>query len=408
MKESKKELALETMMWIVMSVVLGCLCGVVGFGFEKVLELVTDLRLEHGWLLYLLPAAGLLIIFMYHRLGVRVPRGTNRILASAQNGEEVALRVAPMIFVATALTHLTGGSAGREGAALQLGGSMANFIGRMCRRFRLGNPDLRVITMCGMAAGFSALFGTPLAASVFALEVTNNSIRYSAVLPCMLSSVIATITARAMGGGTTFFHMGAVPELGALVLAKCFLLAILVAWLAVLFVTVLHQSGKLYHRFLPNPYLRVLVGAALVIGITLLEGSGDYNGAGVQVINRAMDGSAVWYAFLLKMLMTAITLEAGFKGGEIVPTLFVGATFGCVISALFGLPAGFSAGFCMVTLFCGVTNCPLASIFLAGEIFGSSGIVICAVGCCVSYIFSGNFSLYTAQKINFSKFRLEE
>lgn len=408
MNTEKKELIVQTALWVVYSLVIGCVCGVVGFGFEKALELCAELREAHRWLLYLLPVAGLAIIFLYHRMGVRVPKGTNRILSAAEKGEEVGLKVAPMIFIATALTHLTGGSAGREGAALQLGGSIANFIGRMCRKWKLGRPDLRVITMCGMAAGFSALFGTPLAASVFALEVTNNSIRYSAILPCMLSSVIATVTARALGGGATFFTMGAVPELNALVLLKTFPLAILTALLAILFVTVLEKSGKLYHKFLPNPYLRVVVGAVLVIGISLLEGSGDYNGAGVGVINRAMAGDAIWYAFAMKMLLTALTLEAGFKGGEIVPTLFIGATFGCVVAPLFGLPAGFCAGFCMVTLFSGVTNCPLASIFLAGEIFGNKGIVICALGCCVSYIFSGNFSLYTAQKINFSKFHLSD
>jgi len=393
-------------MWILYSLVIGCICGLVGLVFEKTLEFCTELRGAHGWLLYLLPVAGLAIVFLYHRMGVQIPRGTNRILSSAENGEDVALRVAPMIFIATPLTHLTGGSAGREGAALQLGGSIANFFGRKCKKLGLGDPDLRVMTMCGMAAGFSALFGTPLAAAVFALEVTNNNIRYPAILPCMLSSIIATATARTLGGGATVFSIGTVPELGAAVLLKAFLLAVVVAWLAVLFITVLEKSGELYRKFFPNQYIRVFVGAALVIAITLLEGSGDYNGAGVSVINRALKGEVVWYAFLMKMLLTALTLEAGFKGGEIVPTLFIGATFGCLVSSLFGLPAGFCAGFCMVTLFCGVTNCPLASVFLAVEIFGGDGLVICALGCCVSYIFSGNFSLYTAQKINFSKYRL--
>ena len=416
---SKKEKVLKTLkymaVWTVYAVIIGIVVGLVGFAFDKALEFANEFRSENRWLLFLMPAAGVVIVAMYRSLGVKIPRGTNRILKSAEDGEEVALRVAPMIFAATTLTHMTGGSAGREGAALQLGGSIANFIGRLGRRFCRNNckensalkPDLRIITMCGMAAGFSALFGAPLASAVFALEVTNNVMRYAALYPAMLASITATVTVRLLGGHAMFYAVTEVPELAPPAVVQSLVLGALVGFLAIVFVFAMEKSGELYAHFFKNQYVRVLVGAALVIGLSLLEGSGDYNGAGGAVINRALEGDAVWYAFIFKIVFTALTLGSGFKGGEIVPILFTGATFGCVVGTLLGLPAGFAAGLCMMALFCGATNCPLASVFLAYELFRGQGLVLIALAITVSYLVSGNFSLYTAQKLSFSKLSLD-
>ena len=414
----KKEKIIKTLkymvIWTVYAVIIGVVVGLVGFAFDKALEFANEFRGENRWLLFLMPVAGVIIVAMYRGLGVKIPRGTNRILKSAEDGEEVALRVAPMIFAATTLTHMTGGSAGREGAALQLGGSIANFIGRLGRRFSRNpkansalKPDLRIITMCGMAAGFSALFGAPLASAVFALEVTNNVMRYAALYPCMMSSITATVTVKLLGGHPMFYAIAEVPELAPVAVIKSLILGVLVGLLAILFVFAMEKTGELYAHFLKNQYVRVLVGAALIIGLSLLEGSGDYNGAGGAVINRALEGDAVWYAFIFKIVFTALTLGAGFKGGEIVPILFTGATFGCVVGTLLGLPAGFAAGLCMMALFCGATNCPLASVFLAYELFQGKGLVLCALAITVSYLVSGRFSLYTAQKLSFSKFSLD-
>ena len=417
MKEKVLKTIKYMLVWTVYALVIGIVVGLVGFAFDKALEFANEFRGEHKWLLYLMPAAGVIIVAMYRGLGVKIPRGTNRILKSAEDGEEVALRVAPMIFAATTLTHMTGGSAGREGAALQLGGSIANFIGRLGRRLAGGGenadannilrPDLRVITMCGMAAGFSALFGAPLASAVFALEVTNNVMRYAALYPCMMASITATVTVKLLGGHAMFYAITQVPDLAPMAVIKSLILGVLVGLLAILFVFVMEKGGELYAHFFKNQYVRVLVGAALVIALSLIEGSGDYNGAGGAIINRALEGDAVWYAFILKIVFTSLTLGAGFKGGEIVPILFTGATFGCVIGGLLGLPAGFAAGLCMMALFCGATNCPLASIFLAYELFQGQGLVFCALAITVSYLVSGRFSLYTAQKLNFSKLSLD-
>ena len=394
--------------WSVLSVLIGSTVGAVGFSFDKALEIAAELRGAHNWFLFLLPAAGVAIVWLYHLCGVDSPIGTNRILMSAERGDEVGLRVAPMIFLATFLTHVTGGSAGREGAALQLGGSIANFIGRFMEKLHLKRPDLRIVTMSGMAAGFSALFGAPLASAIFSLEVTNNVIQYSAFYPCMLSAVIAKVVSGALGGKPVRFSLTQVPVLSPAVVGKVILLALLTAGLAILFVWTMEKSGHLYKKYLKNPYVRVLAGAVFVIGLSLLEGSGDYNGAGMDIINRAVGGEAVWYAFLFKLLLTAVTLGAGFKGGEIVPTLFAGSTFGCVVASLVGLPAPFAASLCMMALFCGVTNCPIASIFLAFELFGSEGLVLYGLACAVSYLLSGQFSLYTAQTLRFSKLEMKK
>lgn len=416
MKEKVLKTIRYMLVWTVYALVIGVVVGLVGFAFDKALEFANEFRGEHKWLLYLMPAAGVIIVAMYRGLGVKIPRGTNRILKSAEDGEEVALRVAPMIFAATTLTHMTGGSAGREGAALQLGGSIANFIGRIGRKLTgakgdnpndIFRPDLRVITMCGMAAGFSALFGAPLASAVFALEVTNNVMRYAALYPCMMASITATVTVKLLGGHAMFYAITQVPDLAPMAVIKSLILGVLVGLLAILFVFVMEKGGELYAHFFKNQYVRVLVGAALVIALSLIEGSGDYNGAGGAIINRALEGDAVWYAFILKIVFTSLTLGAGFKGGEIVPILFTGATFGCVAGGFLGLPAGFAAGLCMMALFCGATNCPLASIFLAYELFQGQGLVFCALAITVSYLVSGRFSLYTAQKLNFSKLSLD-
>lgn len=281
---------------------------------------------------------------------------------------------------------------------------MSNFIGRL---IHLDEKDDRIITMCGMAAGFSALFGTPLAAAIMAMEVVSVGVMYyAAIVPCVLSALIAQQVALAMGVGGTAFQVSVVPNLSPLVLVQLVSLGILCALVAVLFCGVMHLVPKGYDKITKNPYLRVLLGGVLVVLLSLVLGR-DYNGAGVGIIQNALDGQARPEAFLLKVIFTALTLAAGFKGGEIVPAFFCGATFGCFYGALLGLPASFAAAAGMVSVFCGVTNCPLTSILLSYELFGGEGLPMYALCCAVSYMLSGYSSLYHAQKIVYSKLRPE-
>ena len=387
--------------WLLVAGLTGVACGLVGAAFYHVIAWVTAARQANGWLLLLMPAAGLFIVWSYRALGMENDSGTNQIIASVRSGEKPPLRLALLIFVSTALTHLTGGSAGREGAALQIGGSLAAGLGRA---LRLGERSMNLIVMCGMSGVFTALFGTPLAATVFSMEVVSVGIlHYSALFPCLLTSLVTMGVTGLLGVTAEGYTLLGGPALNLEFLLRAGVLAVGCALLSMAFCVLMHRTARLYKTFIPNQYLRVLCGAALVLLLTALEGSGDYNGAGGEVISAALAGQAVPYAFLLKMVFTALSLGAGFRGGEIVPTFFVGATFGCAAAPLLGLDPAFGGAVGMVALFCGVTNCPLASILLSVELFGSSHILYFALACALSFLLSGKFSLYSSQKIVYSK-----
>ena len=390
--------------WCVYAVVVGVICGTIAAAFGMVIDAATAARQKYDWLVWFMPLAGVAIVGMYHLSGITKPLGTNRVLLAVKEEEGVAIRMAPLIYVSSMLTHLTGGSSGREGAALQIGGSIANFIGR---QFKMSHMDLRTITMCGMAAGFSGLFGTPLAAGIFAMEIADGSLHYAVLLPCMLSSIVARVTAEKFGIQAASFTVTGYPELSLRSALAVLVFGVLCALLSILFVETLHCIDWTYAHYLKNPYVRIIVAGLLVAAGTTLLGTRDYNGAGTEVIVRALAGEARPEAFLFKILFTALTLEAGFKGGEIVPTFFIGATFGCTFAPLLGLDPSFAAGLGMTALFCGVTNCPIASILLSFELFGGEGLVLFALCCSMSYMLSGHYSLYTAQRLEQDKFHLE-
>ncbi|MCD8377147.1 MAG: chloride channel protein [Oscillospiraceae bacterium] len=399
--------------WLALAAGVGLVVGAVGAGFYYTFQFVTRLRLAHPWLLLLLPAGGVAIVLLYRLCGMERDRGTNFVLAAVREDESLRLRTAPLVFVSTMLIHLFGGSSGREGAILQIGGSISSWLGR---RLLLDEEDREIMTMCGMAAGFSALFGTPLTAAVFAMEVVSvGMMDYAALIPCILSAAVGLLTAQLFQVPATSFSLSGVPSLSPLSLIQMVALGILLALLSVVFCQAMHTASRLYQRLLPNKLLRAAVGGALVIVLTCAvwlwnPGSYDYNGAGASVLSSALTGQARPEAFALKILFTAVTLGAGFKGGEIVPVFFTGATFGCTVAPLLGLDASFGAGVGLAGLFCGVTNCPMASLLLALELFCTSdglfsgqAFVLFAVAIGVSYMLSGYSGLYQEQKILFEK-----
>lgn len=390
--------------WVVLALVVGTVLGLVGTAFHFGLDWAASMHRAHPWLLFLLPPAGLIIVFLYHITDMGRDKGTNFILVAVRTKWQLRLRTAPLIFFSTILTHLCGGSAGREGAALQLGGCISAAMGRF---IRLDEHDEHIITMCGMAAGFSALFGTPIAAAVFAMEVISLGVMYyAAVIPCVLAALTASLISTSFGVQATAFPLtGPLPELSFQSLLQVGGMGLLFALLSSLFCLIMHAVSQGYQKFLPNQYLRVVVGGLLVILITLLLGVRDYNGAGMDIIARALSGQAVPWAFLAKLLLTALTLGAGFKGGEIVPVFFVGATFGCTAAPLLGLSPAFGAALGMVSVFCGVTNSPIAAVILSYELFGGAALPLFALSCAISYTMSGYYSLYTGQEIRYSKFR---
>ena len=326
--------------WFFLAIPTGLICGLVGTLFHLSVERVTELRADQPWLLFLLPAAGLLITALYKATkceGV----GTNNVIRAVQSGEPVSILLVPAIFLGTVLTHLCGGSAGREGAALQMGGSIGWNLGTL---LRLTDHDRRTATISGMAAFFSALFGTPLTAALFAMMVEDVGLTFtSAFVPAFTSALIAYGCSLAFGIAPTHFAITA-PELTVWNAFLVILLGFACAAVSRLFCGLLHFMEHKVPQLLPNPWLRVFVGGVAVIAFSYLFGVGRYNGAGMGVITAAVEqGEALPWDFLCKIFLTALTLSCGFKGGEVVPSFFVGATFGCVFGPLLGLPAGFAA-----------------------------------------------------------------
>jgi len=390
--------------WLLVSSVVGLACGLLGSAFHIGVEKATAFREMHAWVIYTLPAAAVLAAAIYRVLRVD-GQSTNNILREIQDGRGVSLRLLPAIFLTTVLTHLSGGSAGREGAALQMGGSIGYSTGKL---LHLDDRDLRTVTMTGMAAFFSALFGTPLAAAVFSMGVVSVGLLYhAAFVPCFLASMTSYAVSLLLGVAPTRFSV-IVPDLTLLMMIRVGVVGVICGMLSVFFCTALHFTESLFSKRIANVWLRAFLGGALLLGLTLLVWCGDYNGAGMQVIRAAIeDGKAKPFAFLLKILFTAVTLSVGFKGGEVVPSFFVGAAFGCVVGPFLGIPAGFSAAVGLISVFCGAVNCPMASIILAIELFGADGMLYYALACGLSYIFSGYYGLYSSQRILYDKLKAQ-
>ncbi len=390
--------------WILLAVFIGIIVGAVGSSFDYCLKYAEIWREKYPWLLYLLPFGGLAIVGLYQNSGLEKDRGTNTILHVVHNqDEDVPAILAPVIYIASLITHLLGGSAGREGAALQIGGSIGNTLGRI---MHMEEGDRKLLVMSGMSAAFSAVFGTPLAAAIFPMEMISVGImQYSALLPCIFASVAANRFAGYMGLVPESFIIRATPIFSLANIGKIICLGSLSAGLSVIFCMFLRNAAVLYRKYCKNPYVRIFVGGCLVVAMTLAVGTRMYNGAGSEVIRDAIAGDVVAPAFFFKMLFTALTLGAGYKGGEIVPSFFTGATFGCLFGHLVGLSPSLCAAAGMLAMFCGVTNCPITSMLIGFELFGFTGgpkfLIIAIV---VSYMLSGYGGLYHEQIIVYSKY----
>lgn len=397
------EYAVALAKWLAVGGIIGVIGGLIGTLFHIGVEEATLLRENHHWLLYLLPVAGLVIVALYRFSGME-GKGTNAVIESVHFGKKVSSILVPVIFLSTVLTHLCGGSAGREGAALQIGGGIGHKTGRL---LHLGEKDMPLATLCGMSALFAALFGTPLTATVFALEVVSVGVFYYAgLVPCITSAMTAFLISRQIGVVPTRLSV-MIPQVEPVTMLQVIGLAALCGLISILFCRSLHAVEHKVEHLLPNPWLRAVVGGALLIGLTFLVGSADYNGAGMGVIERAVAGEADPFAWIWKLIFTLITISFGFKGGEVVPSFFIGATFGCVAGGLLGLPPGLGAAVGLISVFCGAVNCPIASTLLAMELFGTGEVLYFAMACAVSYLVSGYSGLYSSQTILYSKLRAE-
>ena len=389
--------------WMTVGALVGGVGGLVGSLFHLGVNYATGVREAHPWVLYLLPVGGLVIVCLY-RITKMEGKGTNAVIESVHFGRQVPIWLVPLIFIGTVITHLCGGSAGREGAALQIGGGIGYGTGRL---LHLGEKDLPLATLCGMSGVFAALFGTPLTATVFALEVISVGVLYYAgLIPCITASMMGYLVSSLMGIAPTRFTV-TTPALNGWTMLLVVILALLCALVSILFCRGLHLAEHLAEKYFKNAYVRILAGAAVIVAITLLLGTTDYNGAGMHIIEQAVAGQASPRAWLWKLLLTVVTIACGFKGGEVVPSFFIGATFGCVVGAFLGLDPGFAAAVGLVAVFCGAVNCPLASVILSVELFGSGDLLYFAMACAISYLASGYCGLYSSQTILYSKLRAE-
>lgn len=400
---TKEKLAFTTLIkWCFYSVILGVILGFVGTFATKAYTFVTDLRLANPWLVYFLPLAGILIVFLYKLFRQEENTGSNLIIQSVQSGEKIPFRVIPVIFSGMLLTHLCGGSCGRGSANFQIGGSFGNTIGRI---FRLDEKDKHVLIMAGMGSCYAVVFGAPAASSIFAMEVISVGVmHYAAIVPCFLSAIIARGVSKYMGITATTFSVGDVPSLNFLSGGKAVLLGIIFAAVSILYIVAFETFSKLFKVVLKNPYLIMAAGGAVVALLTLVLQTNEYLGTGISQIPDIMFVSAPWYVFLLKILFTSVSLGAGFKGGEIAPAMFVGASLGSFIAPMFGLPIPLVVACGIASVFCGVTNSPITAIVFSIELFGAGQIYYCMICVSVSYLISEYFSIYKTQKIMYSKY----
>ncbi|WP_035779260.1 chloride channel protein [Butyrivibrio sp. MC2013] len=389
--------------WIIFGLLTGVIAGLCGAVFCKMLEFAASFRAGNSWTIFILPLAGLVIVSLYHFFKDYNDTGANLIISAITKDEAIPLFKAPLIVISTFLTHICGGSSGREGAALQLGGSLGYNLGRL---LGMDDNDKKMMTMTGMAAAFSALFGTPMAAAFFAIELSSvGAMHYAALVPTVGASLTASSIAAYMGVASDAFMVKIVPELNTGYASLAALLAVLGALMSIVFCLSIKGGRKTLDKYISNPYVKVVAGGIIIIVLSMIFRSGYYNGTGIAVIEMAFKGEAPPWAFILKLLFTSITLGAGYKGGEIVPALYVGATFGSLFAQITGFPLQLATAMGMVSVFCGATNCPVASLLIAFEMFGFEGMPYYLITISLSYAISGYISLYGAQVIKYSKFR---
>jgi H+/Cl- antiporter ClcA len=400
-----------------MAIVVGTLVAL----FLWLLDWVTQIRWQNGWIIYLLPIAGVFIYFLYQQVGKKTEAGNNLIIDEIHEPDGgVPARIAPLVLFTTLITHLFGGSAGREGTAVQMGGGIAGLFGRW---LKLNQHDLRVLLMAGIAAGFAAVFGTPVTGTVFAMEVIAiGSIKYDALLPCLIASLIANFTCNGWGIHHTaytihFTHSDANTFFGIdyLLIGKTVIAGIAFGLIAFLFGEMQHNIKEYSNRFIKVKWLIPAIGGSLILALSFLLNTRDYlglgvtseNANGISIVNAFTQGGVSNWSWFWKLLFTAITLGTGFKGGEVTPLFFIGATLGNTLAWISGAPVDLFAALGFIAVFAGATNTPLACTIMGVELFGGEHILYYAIACFIAYYFSGHSGVYSSQRISHSKIRSE-
>lgn len=391
--------------WIVLGSIVGLVVGPLSTLFLWSLQFATDKRNQYQWFLYLLPLGGALVSFLYMKFGKTSSQGNNLILEQIYKGDgEVPLRMAPLVFIGTVITHFFGGSAGREGTAVQMGGSIAEFIGKI---FKVDKADRRLLLMCGISSGFSSVFGTPLAGTIFGMEVVAiGNMHYEALIPCFTASFVGNLVATYLGAKHSHYAFTGVPEITLIVIIKVIVSSILFGFISIAFSEMVHGLKKVFSKYFKSGMVKSFIGGIIVIILTYMVGTRDYLGLGTPMILKSFETVVSPLAFFWKLIFTSITLGAGFQGGEVTPLFFIGSTFGNAISSVINLSPSFLAGLGLVAVFCGATNTPISSFVLGLELFGGQGMIYIFMACVISYLFSGHYGIYTSQLISVTKSKI--
>jgi H+/Cl- antiporter ClcA len=414
-------IAKELLRWTLLIFPVSISVGLLVAFFLWVLDIATKTRWQNMWLIFLLPLAGIFISWLYNKFGKDSAAGNNLVIDEIhKSGGGVPITMTPLILFTTVITHLFGGSAGREGTAVQMGGSVASLFAKW---FKLVDEHKSIMLMCGMAAGFAAVFGTPVTGTIFALEVLAiGRIKYDALIPCLIASIIAHITCISCGAHHTHYAIaydgdgsGFFPHIdfNIVLLLKVIIAAVLFGFASFLFANLTHFIKNKSNQLVPKKWLIPVIGSILIVGISYLIGSFDYLGLGVSNPNNGVsilssfhaDG-ANYFSWFWKLLLTAITLGMGFKGGEVTPLFFIGAALGNTLAIISGAPIDLFAGLGFIAVFAGATNTPLACTFMGIELFGSVNIIYYAVACFTAYYFSGHAGIYQSQKTAVAKFKI--
>ncbi len=406
---ARREHAVSVVRWALLLLPMAALVGTLCAAFLLSLDTVTRLRLASPWLLYMLPVGGFVVGLLYQVTGRSVEGGNNLIVEQIHEpGGGVPLRMVPLIFFGTVVTHLFGGSAGREGTAVQLGGSLASGFGRA---LRLDPGGTRILLMTGIAAGFGAVFGTPIAGAVFALEVLAiGRVEYSALVPCLVAALVGDWTCLAWGIHHGTYPIDASVPVDALLVTKAGVAGIIFGLVGLAFAEANHIVGGWLKRIVPYGPLRPVIGGVVVIALVFLFGTRDYLGLGILAARPESITIASFFgpdthpwSWAIKLLFTVVTLSAGFKGGEVTPLFFIGAALGNALAPLLGVPTGIFAAIGFVAVFAGAANTPLACTFMGIELFGAAYAVPIAVACFVAYLCSGHNGIYLSQRVAIPK-----
>ena len=391
--------------WLLICLSLGAITGSISASFLYSLEWVTDYREANSWIIFLLPIGGLIIGLSYHYFGDSVVKGNNLLLEEFHSPKKIIpFKMAPLVYLGTIITHLFGGSAGREGTAVQIGGAIAD---RFTKVLKLSKRDRQIVLIAGISAGFASVFGTPLAGGVFALEVLIlGRIRLDAVVPSFMAAVFADYFCTIWGISHTQYSIKNVAEITPVNVLWCLLAGIIFGLVAMLFSKSTHFWTSLFKNNIKYPPLRPVIGGVILAAAVYFIGTTKYIGLGIPTIVDAFNVNLNSYDFLLKILFTSFTLGAGFKGGEVTPLFYIGAALGNVLIWFIPLPMELLAGMGFVAVFAGATNTPIACTIMGIELFGIESGVFIALACCTAYLFSGHSGVYSSQIIGSPKHNL--